>query len=94
MSVAQSVAQGRQSALNLSAPTIVKAAPGRLARIIVTTTGVAGNLYDANSQAGAIAANLIATVPATLGVIFLDWPCLNGILYVPGAAQVASISYD
>jgi hypothetical protein len=94
VSVGQSIVEGRQSALNLSVATVVKPAPGRVARVIVTTAGAAGSLYDASTQAGALPANLIAAVPATLGPIVLNWPCLAGILYVPGAAQVASISYE
>ena len=84
---------GISSALGLSASAVVKASKGRVARVSVTTAGAAGALYDSATVGGVSAANLIAVVPATVGVIALDFPAFNGIVYVPGAAQVASISY-
>jgi hypothetical protein len=44
--------------------------------------------------AGIGASNLIASVPTVVGVYLFDWPCLNGLVYAPGAGQVASISYS
>ncbi len=94
MTVAQEVRQGSQSSVGLYASTLVKAAPGRVSRVVVTTAGAAGALYDCATIAGAGSGNLIATVPATIGVIFLDFPFLNGLVYVPGLAQVVSISWS
>ena len=94
MAVTEKMSQGSQSALNLSANTVIKAAPGRLTRVSVTTAGAAGAVYDTFGVGGAIPANLIAVVPAVVGVYLFDWPCNIGIVYIPGAAQVASISYE
>lgn len=84
---------GISSTLGLSASTVVKASKGRVSHVSVTTAGAAGAIYDSATVGGVSAANLIAVVPATVGVITLDFPVFNGIVYVPGAAQVASISY-
>jgi hypothetical protein len=65
-----------------------------LFRSTVTTAGTtAGAIYDANSTGTTSSANLIITVPATVGKIDLNWPTVSGIVYVPGSGQVASISF-
>ena len=84
---------GNASKLNITAATVVKPTPGTLFRFSVTTAGAAGAVYDANTTGGNIAANLIATLPATVGVYELEWPCSNGILVSPGAAQVVSVAF-
>lgn len=94
MAATQNMSQGAQSALGLSASTVVKAASGRLTRVSVTTAGAAGAVYDTTTTGSVGVANLIGVVPAVVGVYLFDWPCLNGIVYVPGAAQVSSISYE
>ena len=94
MAVTEKMSQGSQSALNLSANTVIKAAPGRLTRVSVTTAGAAGAVYDSASIGGVGAGNLIGVIPATVGVYLFDWPINNGIVYVPGAAQVASLTYE
>jgi hypothetical protein len=90
----QSSGGGTSSQLNITAATLVKATPGRLVKIEVTTAGsAAGAAYDAATTSGNVAANLIAPLPDTVGGIVLDWPCQNGILIVPGTGQVLSVSY-
>lgn len=91
---AQEIQQGAQSANGLAANTVVKAAPGRLSRVSVTTAGAVGAVYDSATVGGIGASNLIGVIPATVGVYFFDWPFLNGLVYAPGAAQVASISFS
>lgn len=85
---------GVSSALNLSASTVVKAGPGRLVRVNVITAGAAGTINDCLTTGAAAAGNEIAVIPATVGTYVFDWPCLVGIVYVPGSAQVVSISFD
>ena len=84
---------GNASALNITAAKVVKASPGTLYRFVVTVAGAAGNVYDSVSTSGNSASNLIATIPATVGVYELSWPCAAGIVVAPGAAQVVSVSY-
>jgi len=81
------------SLLNITAATVVKATPGRIVRVAVTTAGAAGSIYDHATTSGVAAGNLIAAIPATVGVFDLDWPCAVGIVVVPGAAQVCSVSF-
>jgi hypothetical protein len=85
---------GNASNLNISTATVVKAYPGTLFRISVTTAGsAAGSAYDAATTAGNVAANLIASIPNTVGTYELEWPCGTGILIDPGTGQVLSVAY-
>lgn len=84
---------GNSSALDLSTQTVVKASPGTVYRVSVTTAGsTAGGIYDAATTGAATAATLIASVEA-VGVYELVWPCANGIVFTPGTSMVASISF-
>gem|GEM_PF-6902255 len=85
--------------LNVSVSTVIATTPAAgpkriLYTIIVTTAGAAGAVYDTTTTGAVGAANLIAVVPATVGPVTLNWSCSSGIVYVPGAAQVANFSYS
>ena len=85
---------GNASKLNITASTVVKATPGTLFRVNVTTAGsAAGAVYDASTTGGNTAANLIAELPNTVGTYELEWPCAAGILVVPGTSQVISVAF-
>lgn len=84
---------GNTSALDITAVKVVKASPGTLYRFVVTVAGAVGNVYDSVSTTGNSATNLIATIPATVGIYELSWPCATGIVVAPGAGQVVSVSY-
>lgn len=86
---------GWLSSLNISASGVVKATAGAIVRISVTTAGsTPGSVYDAATTGTASAANLIAVMPNTVGVTYLNWPVTNGIVISPGASQVVSVSYE
>lgn len=85
---------GVLSHLNITAATVVKAAPGRLWTVTVTTAGsTAGTASDVATTGGVAAANLIAELPNTVGVYSLAWPCATGIVITPGTGQVLSVAY-
>ena len=102
MSDGQYFRQGHASALNIAASTQVSTVPpdfsrgqARLVRINVVVAGsAAGNAYDAASEAGAVAANLFASIPYVVGSYLIDFPIMAGILIVPGTGQTVSVSYD
>ena len=48
---------------------------------------------DEGATGDAAAANKIASIPNTVGVITLDWPCAVGIVVTPGSGQVLAVSY-
>jgi hypothetical protein len=85
---------GAQTALNLTAATVIQASPGRLALISVIVAGSAvGAAYDAVSTSGNTAADQVAVIPNTVGVYVIDWPCLAGIVVAPGTGQTISVAY-
>lgn len=97
-------AQGSfSSALHLSAAAVVKATPGRVARIVFGGTVPTGGTFtvnDAATVAASTAANTIVAITGTSctsgSVIAIDWPCKNGITVstVPtGGALTYSVSY-
>lgn len=92
-----------KSALNQTAAAVIKAAPGRLAKVLIVAGGTASNgnftFNDVASVGAAAAANAIITIPSgtAAGTMFtLDWPCAVGIVMstVPSAGSpIAAISY-
>jgi len=84
----------QKSFLGMSASTVISTAGGRVYSINVTTAGTtSGAIYDNNTTTGIGASNLIAVIPNSVGEININWPFFNGLVYVPGSGQVASISY-
>lgn len=59
----------------------------------VVTAGATGGLYDASSIANASATALVFAVPATVGFQAVNMVFANGLVYKPGAAQVAAFFY-
>jgi len=94
------VASGKTGVNNIvgGAAAVVKGSAGRLVRISVTAT-ITGNLTvnDAATTGTAAAANLVysAVTPAAGTVIYLDWPCANGIVVSAGSSNtgIISVSY-
>jgi hypothetical protein len=89
------IALGAASALNIAAATVVKAAPGRIARVSVSTAGSgAGSVHDCATVGAIAAGNLVASIPDVVGVYEIDFPCAAGIVVSPGAGgQVVSVSF-
>jgi hypothetical protein len=96
------VTGGNFSTLNIQGATVVKGAPGRLAKLCISNAGSAGNLVinDSATLAGANSGNIILTMPynaaldASGSVINLDWPCLNGIVIsAMPTGSIASVSW-
>lgn len=95
------IKQGRGALNNIAAATQVVTVPpdsvrgsARLVKVIVTTAGAVGAIYDAANVAGATAANLVFVIPAAVGVYPIDWPIVAGIYVAPGAAQILNVCYD
>lgn len=85
---------GAFTKLNISTSTVIKADPGTLVSFVVTTAGAVGSIHDCALVGDITAANLVAVVPATVGPVTLNWTCKVGIVYIPGAAQVANFGYS
>lgn len=86
---------GTATTLDVTAATVIKASPGRVFTVSVLVAGAAGAIYDSISTTGNTAANQIGAIPAVAGPLnFNAFPCVNGIVVVPGAAQVLSIAWS
>lgn len=88
--------QGAQNLANIKSATVVKAAPGRICVVSVTTAGSAtGLIYDATAVAGA-ASQLypVFVIPMAVGITVLNFPMNYGIVCAPGSGQAVSISYS
>jgi hypothetical protein len=83
-----------RTALNIKVPTVVSTRPGRLLRLSVVRAGTTpGAVYDAETLAGTVAASRIATIPRTIAMYDVEWPCDFGIVVVPGAGQVLAVVF-
>lgn len=78
-----------------AAVTVVKATPGRLCRVLVTTTGVTPMIiYDNATAASGTIIGCFPASPAVGTVINLDFPAVNGITISAGATNPAvTVSY-
>ena len=83
---------GIQSKPAIAAASLLKTGQGRVATVIVTTTGSAGAIYDTASVTST--ANIIYVIPAVLGVYVLNFPFSNGLVVAPGSGQVCSVSFS
>ena len=90
----ENVAVANAKALNVAASAVIKATPGRVCRVIVTTAGSApGAIHDFAATSGTSAATLVATIPNTVGIYDISIPCAVGITYILGTGQVCTVSY-
>ena len=85
--------QGLSTALNITAATVIKASAGRLARINVIVAGAAGTANDCATTGAVASANQVAVIPAVVGPLLVDWPCVSGIVVAPGAGQTIAVSW-
>lgn len=83
---------GFSTSLNIAAATTVKASPGHIFKVSVVTAGAAGQICD--SATTCAAANVVATIPAVVGVYDINFPALVGIRVETGAAQVVAVSFQ
>ena len=92
--MAQYQTQPGSNQLNITSSTVVKPATGVLVAFTVTTAGAVGAIYDTTTTGSVAASNLIAVIPATVGVYYINFPFLRGLVVAPGAAQVVSVAFQ
>lgn len=81
--------------LNVTVPTVIKAAAGRLVSVSVVVAGTAdGTVNDCATTGAAAAANQFGALPAFVGVNTFNWPCGTGIVVVPGTGQTLAVSWS
>lgn len=80
--------------LNITSSTLIKTGPGRIATVVVVTTGSAGSIYDSATTAGVSSANKIYAISTTEGAYVVNLPFANGLVVSPGASMVVAVSYS
>jgi hypothetical protein len=81
--------------LGVTGTKLVKVSAGAVVRAIVTVAGSgAGGVYDCTATASAVTANQIAVLPAAVGAVDIQFPCLVGIFVIAGSGQQVALSYE
>jgi hypothetical protein len=84
---------GFLTASNITTATQVKNGQGRLCYVSVIVAGsTVGKAYDTVGTTST--ANVIFTIPNTVGVTFVNLPVSNGLVIVPGTGQTVAVSYS
>lgn len=84
---------GQSSVTGIAAATLVKSGQGRLVIVIVTTASSAtGAIYDVSVATST--ANLIYTIPATVGVYPIGIAINYGIVVAPGSGMTVAVGYS
>lgn len=84
---------GQSDYAAITAATVVKSTPGRIASVSITVAGSApGIVYD-GATTGATT-RPVWIIPNTVGEAFVNFPMSYGILVVPGSGQTVAVSYS
>jgi hypothetical protein len=84
---------GKASAPALSTTSLVRSGAGWVAKVSVTTAGsTSAIIYDSNATT--ILTTPIAVIANTVGVVTINLPVTNGIVFVPGTGMTATVSYS
>ena len=85
--------QGRKTALEITTGTVLHIGQAWVARVSVLVGGAVGTIYDANTVASAITGQRVCIIPTTVGIHEIFMPVTRGIVVVPGAGQIVSVSF-
>jgi hypothetical protein len=89
------VGNGRTTVTNITAATVIKPVPGRVARVSVIVAGTtAGTVNNCVTTGTAAVANQVASIPNAVANLIIDMVCSAGIVVVPGAGQTLAVSYS
>lgn len=78
----------------VSASALIQTGFVRVTGISVYAGGAVGALHDAASLALAVSGTEIYQVPTTEGYIACDMVFKDGLVYIPGAGQIAAFFYS
>ena len=87
----------RQTTLNVTAKTLIKAGPGYVEAVIVNTTNsAAGGVYDSATTGGTAAANQIAPIAnaVAVGQIKVQAYFKNGLVVDPGTGGKVVVTFQ
>lgn len=85
--------QGAQNFAGITAATVVKSSPGRIAEISVIVAGsAAGVVYDSTLTTDTT--KPLFVIPTTIGVYVVNLPASFGVTIAPGTGQTVSGSFS
>lgn len=81
--------------LNITAPTVVKAAAGTVGTVSIVVKGTGnGRLNDCATTGAAVASNTFFALDDTVtSATVLNFPCATGIVVIPGTGMTIAISW-
>lgn len=84
---------GTVNAANITTPTVVSSAAGRIATVSVLTAGTTvGAIYDSVSLTAKT--KPMGVIPNATGVYTVNLPVSFGIVVVPGTGQAVTVGYS
>lgn len=85
---------GLSTALNITAATVIKAAPGRSVRVSVLVAGsTTGTVNDCLTTGAAATSNAVFIIPTAIGMSTIEFTHSSGIVVVPGTGHTLAVSY-
>jgi hypothetical protein len=86
---------GSQVAEGMTAPTLVATGHGRVCVVSVCAAGSAPvGFFDSADVSSTPVSRALCAVPAAIGVYRIDLPFSFGLVAVPGAGQIITVSYS
>jgi hypothetical protein len=86
-------ATGYVANITATTGTAIKTTGARVVRVnVVAASASTGGIYDCTAIAGTAAGNKIFSIPATVGMYALEWPCSSGVTVFPGVGMTLAVS--
>ena len=87
--------KGKSTSGALSSQTLISAGSGFLVSFSVTVAGSAAGTINNSATTGAVAAgNVVAAVPATVGIYPVGARFTSGLVVTPGTGQSIAVTYS
>jgi hypothetical protein len=96
--IAVNAVSNAKNKLNITAPTVIKAAPGTIGKLIFNVASTtAPAVHDSATTTGIGLTTQVwagATATAAQTIVPLDFPCESGIVVVPGTGANVTVSFE
>lgn len=84
---------GDNTYIGISSDSLIVAGTGRLVVVSVVQAASGGIIHDCASVAEASVSNAICAIPDATGIMPVNFPFLKGLVVIPAASSVVSVSY-
>jgi hypothetical protein len=85
---------GLNTTLGITTSTVVALGPVRISKAVLQAAGsTATVLYDSATIAGALTTTQISSLATSqVTPVSIDWPCLQGLVVIPGTGATVAVS--